>query len=150
VTIFYRGPCVHITHKVFEVRCPTVRTYLIAELRHIHVVVRTAVTPVTVSSARVGSTGVAGAVAVAIAVGHADGWEAFGSPVMMLGMVLLMIVSAAVSGACWWINPVREELVAEYRGELVTLFHSADPEVFGQVRRALMRAVERLDDTMGF
>jgi Family of unknown function (DUF6232) len=144
VTIFYRGPCVHITHKVFEVRCPTVRTYLIAELLDVYIVVDT---PASISSARVGSTGMAGAVAVAIALGHAGGWQALETPTTTLGMVALFIVSLAVSGACWWVNPVEQELVAVYRGQLVTLHRSADPEEFGQVKRGLMRAIERLEDT---
>lgn len=148
MTIFYRGPCVRITHKVFENRCPTRRSFHIEDLSEICVVVRGAGPPAPVGSARIGSTGVAGAVAVAIAVGHVEGWEAFESPVTMLGMVMLLVISLVVSGSCWLINPIEQELVAEHRGELVTLFRSPDPREFGQVRRALMRAVERLDDTM--
>jgi hypothetical protein len=147
MTIFYRGPCVRITHKVFENRCPTRRSFLIEELREVRVVTRAADAPAAVSSARAGSTGMAGAVAVAIAVGRTEGWAALESPVTMLGMVALLVVSVAVSGACWWINPVEQELVAEYRGQVVILYHSADPREFGQVRRGLVRALERLNDT---
>jgi hypothetical protein len=142
MTIFYRGPCVRITHKVFETRCPTYRSFLIAELRDVRVMERAADPPAAVNSARAGSTGVAGAMAVAIALGYAGGWQAL----TMLGLVVLLIVSMAVSGACWWISSTEHELVAVYRGELVTLHHSPDAEEFGQVSRALMRAIEQLDD----
>jgi hypothetical protein len=43
-----------------------------------------------------------------------------------------------------WRRPRRHELRADYRGISVTLFASADPRVFNQVRRALLRAVENL------
>ena len=39
-----------------------------------------------------------------------------------------------------WQQPY--ELWAVYRGQLVILFHTTDSRVFGQVRRALLRAIE--------
>jgi hypothetical protein len=145
MTIFYRGPCVRITHKVFETRCPIHRSFPLASLRRVRVVERVTDSQ-TLTSARVSSTGAAGAVAVAIVLGRTEGWEAFDSPITMLGMVLLLIVSVAVSGACWWVDSAELALVALYRGQPVILYASTDPQEFGQVRRALMRALQQLDD----
>jgi hypothetical protein len=93
MTIFYRGPYVRITHEVFENHSPTYRSFVLADLRRVRVVVPVA------------------------------------------------------AGARWWSNSQEQALVALYRGEHVTLYQNADPLQFGQVRRALMRAMERLDDT---
>jgi hypothetical protein len=38
------------------------------------------------------------------------------------------------------------EIRAVYRGQLICLFHTRDRQVFGQVQRALLRALERLED----
>jgi hypothetical protein len=38
------------------------------------------------------------------------------------------------------------EIRAVYRGQLICLFHTRDRRVFGQVERALLRALERLED----
>lgn len=38
------------------------------------------------------------------------------------------------------------EIRAFYRGQLIVLFHTRDRQVFGQVERALLRALERLQD----
>lgn len=147
MTVFYRGPCVRITHEVFETRCPRYRSYCIADLRAVAVLELTADPPPAVASARVGSTGMAGAVAVAIAIGQTEGWEATHASPTMLGLIVLLIASLVTSGACWLVRPVEQELVAEYHGVPVSLFRTADPRAFGQVRRALLRAIEALGET---
>jgi hypothetical protein len=146
MTIFYRGPCVRITHKVFQTRCPTYRSFLLANLRRVQVVERSADSAAAIRSAGVGSAGVAGALAVIAGFGHAAGVEAFDSPVAMLGMVLLFIVSAAVSGACLATHQAEHELVAVYHGQRVTLYKSTNLQEFGQIRRALARALQQLND----
>jgi hypothetical protein len=147
MTIFYRGPCVRITHKVFETRCPAYRCFLLDGLEQVRVVEWTIEPPAAIHSARIGSTSVAGATAVACALGQVEGWQALDSPVATFAMVAMLLASVAVSGACWRIGTVERELAAVYRGERVSLHRSGDQQEFAQVKRALLRALEQLADT---
>ncbi len=54
-------------------------------------------------------------------------------------LLLLACLVSYVSARRW---PAQREIIARYRGSLVTLFKSSDPTQFGQVARALQRAVE--------
>jgi hypothetical protein len=146
MTVFYRGPCALITHKVFETRCPVYQSFDLCDLYLVQVVERTAQPPATVSSARVGSTGVAGATAVALALGWTEGWPTFDQPVVGLATLALLVVSVAVSGACWRVRPVQLELAAIYHDRPVSLFQTTNELTFGQVKRALLRALESLGD----
>jgi hypothetical protein len=146
MAIFYRGPCARITHEVFERRCPPSRSFFLDELRQVHVVEWAVEPPAAVSSARIGSTSVAGAAAVAFALSQLEGWQALDSPVEKLALVALLVVSMAVTGACWRIDSVEYELAAHYRGEPVSLYRSPDAREFSQIKRGLLRALERLAD----
>lgn len=138
MTIFYRGHCVRITHQVLEIRCPFPRSFAIRDLRHVQVAER-ATDPPVLSAVRLGSTGVAGATAVTVGVG----WPALdSSPPLALVALGLLALSAAVSGACWGVRRIRYELIAVCRDRPVLLFRSSDTRVFGQVTRALARAIE--------
>ncbi|MEV6596572.1 DUF6232 family protein [Actinoplanes sp. NPDC051346] len=57
---------------------------------------------------------------------------------------LLPAIAAILAAtlACRRLYVPRMELWAEYRGSVAVLFSSTDPRVFGQVSRALTRAVE--------
>lgn len=147
MTIFYRGPCVQITHEVFETRCPVYQSFYLGDLWWVRVIEREAEPPAAVSSAKIGSTSVAGATAVIVALGWTQGWAAFDQPVVGLGTIVLLVVSVAVSGACLRVRPVELELAAVYRDQPVCLFRSTDGQTFGQVRRALLRALEQFGDT---
>jgi hypothetical protein len=141
MTVFYRGPGVRITHARFEVWSPTYRWFAIRDLRQVQVVERL-VDPAPVGPVRAGSTGVAGAAAVAVAVGS----QTTAPPALALALLALLAGSVAVSGACWRVRRVRQELVAVHRGRLVRLYRGTDPRTFGQVRRALTRALEQAGD----
>jgi hypothetical protein len=145
--IFYRGPCVLITHKVFETRCPVHRSYFLDELYQVCVVKWTVDPSAVIGSVRIGSSSVAGATAIALALSQVDNWQALASPLATAAMAVLLIVSVAVSGACWRVNAVEHELAAVYRGQPVSLYRSPDLREFGQVKRALVRALEQLSDT---
>jgi hypothetical protein len=145
MTIFYRGPCIIITHKVLETRCPTRQVFLLRDLCFVQVFEREAGAGAAVSSARVSSTGVAGAAAVALALGWTEGWPSFDSPVVALATIGLLIVSVGVSGACWRIRPIELELAAVYHDRPVCLLRTTDTQTFGQVKRALVRALETLE-----
>lgn len=146
MTIFYRGDGVRITHRVFEVWRPVFRSFALWDLTGVRSVERAVDPPALVSSVRHGSTGIAGATAVVAAIGWTEGWQAAESPVVAVALLSLLAVSVAVSGACWRITAVEQELVAAYRGAPVSLYRSTDTRAFGQVRRALIRALEQLDD----
>lgn len=152
MTVFYRGPCVHITHEVFQVRGPYQRKFAIRELSQVYVVQRAVQSGQTNRAVtHVRSAGLAGVAAVLAAV------AAIGGPVLdepsmsltALGVLALIGVvialSWAASGTCLWIRPTRVlQLWAVYHGQHVCLFESTNAQAFGQVKRALVRAVEHL------
>lgn len=146
MTIFYRGDGVRITHRVFEVWCPVFRSFALWDLTGVRIVERVVDPPALVSSVRRGSAGTAGATAIVAAIGWTEGWQAVEQPVAAVALLALLAVSVAVSGACWRITAVEQELVAAYRGAPVSLYRSRDARTFDQVRRALIRAFEQLDD----
>jgi hypothetical protein len=66
----------------------------------------------------------------------------------VLGWVLLALVVGAVVERTRrrWVAPPRQELWMDVGGRLVRLYSSDDPIEFGQVRRALQRAIEWNED----
>jgi hypothetical protein len=137
MTIFYRGPCIVITHRDFRVLRPCPRVFTIRELRRVHVVVLAgATTPVAV-----GSSGMAGVAVVVAATGGLD----LPMPLALVGGVLLF-AAAALAGACVRALSRQYELRAVYHGEPVLLFGTSDARTFGQVRRGLLRAIEQNPD----
>lgn len=147
MTVFYRGPCARITHEVLEVWCPTYRWFAIRDLSHVYTVEQATDPPPPIDSIKTGSTGVAGASALVIALGWATDWRTLDSPVLVLATLALLAVSIAVSGACWRIRASDYQLSAIYRGQPVRVYQTTDARTFGQVRRALLRALEQLHDT---
>lgn len=138
MTIFYRGHCVRITHKVIEVWCPIHQSFAIRDLSHVQVA-EWATNPPMIDAVRIGSTGAAGATAVAVGVG----WPALDtSPLLALAALGLLALSVAVSGACWQVRRTQYELVAVCHDRPVLLYRSSNARVFGQVKRALLRAIE--------
>jgi uncharacterized protein DUF6232 len=55
------------------------------------------------------------------------------------GAVLVPSLVASVCQRCW---PPRQELLARHHGKIVSLFASRDEREFGQVSRAVQRAME--------
>ena len=148
MTVFYQGPCAHITHEVFEARYPHYRCFKIRDIRHLYLA-RRATQPGASDRAqiRAGSAGLAGAAAVAAAVG----WPALSAtsmPAIAAGALATILILIAVSSfafaACVRVPPTRvHELWAVYRGRMTCLFDTTDERVFGQVKRALVRAMEQ-------
>ncbi|HET8661194.1 MAG TPA: DUF6232 family protein [Micromonosporaceae bacterium] len=141
MTLFYIGPRACITHEVFQVRWPSYRSFAIRELTNVHVV-RDWTDPVTVGAhqIRVASTWLAGTAAVATALG----WSVLHSPTVSILAFMILAVSLVVSGVCWRVRTVPYVLQATYRGELVRLCSIPDARTFGQVKRALVRALEQV------
>jgi hypothetical protein len=132
MTVYYRGPCARVTHEMFEVWCPRYRSIPIRELRDVRVV-RGGSDPIVVRS-----TSLAGAAAAAFAVS----WPFFDTPSTWIVGLGLVAASAAVSGACWRTRPRSYELWATVRTLQVPLFRTRDAQAFGQLQRALVRAME--------
>jgi Family of unknown function (DUF6232) len=65
-----------------------------------------------------------------------------GAPLAWLLTFPALLVPCAVGYVCARRWPAQYELLATYRGREVTLFTSRDEREFGQVTRALQRAVE--------
>jgi hypothetical protein len=129
---YYRGPTALITDRTIEVWYPCPLRFAIAELDDV-TVVRGAPDPLAVGTTRV--AGVSGVLAAVM-------WPFLHSPASWLVTLALVAVPVAVSGACWRLNHREWELHATYRGYRVRLFRSRDSQLFGQVRRGLMRAME--------
>jgi hypothetical protein len=136
MTVFYRGPRALITDQTFEVWCPQCCVFAIRELSHVWVV---EALPVRLTPVTVGSSGLAGSMAVVVSTGWSD------VPILMaVGMLIAAAVVAV--GSCLRVHPGRQELWAVYRGQVVSMFDSTDSREFGQVRRALARAIEYVTD----
>lgn len=146
MVVYYRGLCALITHEVFVVHCPTHQQFALRDLTHLRVIEQEA-DPPAVNAIRTGSTSVAGAVAIALGAGPVLGTQVYESPLMTLGLLAVLVLAIAVTGACWRPRTARYALVAAYRGRWVTLFRSTDEREFGQVKRALIRALQHLEDT---
>jgi hypothetical protein len=151
MTVFYEGPCAHITHEVFEARCPHHRYFMIRDIRRLYLAHRPAGSGAPGrSQIRAGSAGIAGAAAVAATIG----WPILDAtsmpPVATVGLATTLILGVASSmafAACVWVRPGRvHELWGVYRGRTVCLFGTTDARMFGQVKRALVRAIEQIED----
>jgi hypothetical protein len=136
MTVFYRGPNVRITHRTFEVLCPPRRLFALHELVRVYVVEIRHGRPTSLIA---GSSGLAGVAVVMVTTNTLD--------VVFPMVVLLGVAALAMTGACLR-APVRSyELRAIYRGEVVVLYATSHNREFGQIRRGLLRALERITDT---
>lgn len=153
MTVFYQGPLAYITHEVFETRSPHLRSFAVRDIGHLFQAHRTGGAAPTQdrTQVRAGSAGLAGAAAVITAIG----WPLLNSASMPavatvgLASVLIAVLVLSLLFAAWvWIRPVRvHELWAVYQGDMTCLFESTDEREFGQVRRALVRAMEQIEDS---
>ncbi len=130
--LYYRGPDVIVTDEVFEVRHPYYRRFLIDELAFVHVVRHERDDTVVISTRTA-----AGALVLV-----ATSWHLLRTVEAWLLAILLVAAPSALSGVCHRLRPRAQELRAVYRHYDVTLYLSSDPQVFGQVRRALARVLE--------
>lgn len=141
--VYYRGGYARITHEVIEVWCPDHRSYPIRELGGAWVE-RLGTQGIPPLGA--GSAGMAGAVAVVLALGRSAGWHAFDSPLALLAAVAIFVASVVTARACWRARSVCQRLIGIYRSREVILYQDSDPQRFAQVARALARAIERVED----
>ncbi|MET7400540.1 DUF6232 family protein [Dactylosporangium sp. NPDC005572] len=134
--LFYRGPRARITHCSFE----TGVHYRVADFARVWVVVpREPAVPLLEVSCSSGALAVVAVVATQPGAPHAVGW------------VFLLLTAGIAAGFVRRrrrARTARRELWAYIPGGgLVRIFTTADPVEFGQVRRALQRAIEWNEDT---
>ena len=129
---YYRGRAVLVTHEVFETRWPTQMRFRVANLHDVHVA--------RGSTARMAhrSFGATGALLFVVMAG----WPLLHPPTAFLVVVLLLAACGLVGGACYRRSQPQWELRATYNGDGVKLYSTTDLQTFGQVRRALVRALE--------
>jgi hypothetical protein len=132
MTMYYRGRLALITDEVFEVNFPYRHRYALRELQDIYVV-------------RGGrdllALGATGLVFVLL-VGVGLATPLLRTPQQWLTALVAVMLPAIVGGACGRLRRPRYELRATYRGDSIQLFSTSDAQVFGQVKRALIRAME--------
>jgi hypothetical protein len=131
--IYFRGPDALITHREFTCFRPQPQRFALRELHDPHIVIAEA----TGATPRVTYPATAAAAAVAAA-----GWPILGSaPVTLTGLAALAVLAGPIAG-CLRGRRHSYEVHAFYRGRCVCLFRTTDPRLFGQIRRALVRALE--------
>ena len=144
MTIYYRGRCARITHEVFEQKGLVPQSFKLTELRGIRVTRGAqAILDVGTPPVRLFSKYLAAPAAVAASAG----WLVFHSPPMFLAASLLLVSSLAAWVCCRPTAVRPYELWVLYRGQWTLLFAEPDRSVFGQVKRALGRAIEAQEDT---
>jgi len=137
-TVYYRSTDLVITDEVFAVWSPEPCVYVLDDVQGVHVV-RGAIHPFRIVLMTFGVLAVLGVVVA---------WPLIDST----GEYLLALVSVAappvVGSTSRALTPRRLRLVGRHQGIEVTFFSSSDMIVFGQVRRALMRAFEARSRSM--
>jgi len=135
MAVFYQGHTLAITSDAVEVWSPLYRRFSIRDLREIYVF-RGVASPVIVRGI--------GASAVTL-VATAVSWQFLQSMAVLLVGGLVVLATSMV--ATTWMRTSRPpwELRALYRGEDVQLYSTPDALTFGQVKRALVRAIEASD-----
>lgn len=129
---FYEGHTVVITQDVVEVWWPTHRRFRVEDIRGAYVS-RGASAP-----ARVRTVGT-----VALLFGAFAAVLPFVTPVPVWAVVgLTVVVLAGIGGIGLRPTPVSWELRAIHGGSDICIYQSTDTLVFGQVKRALVRAME--------
>ncbi len=129
---YYRGRTALITQEVFEVRGSEVQRFTIEDLYDVRAV-RGPIDPAARGSV------IAASVLLAVI---AISWQFLHSPVAWLAAVIVVAAPGAFGGAYMHMRPPVWELRATYRGTVVLLYGSPDAQTFGQVKRALVRALE--------
>ena len=144
MTVYYASRCARVTDEIFESRWPVSRRFPLSELRCPHTVHDTAIRQVAASTqVQVCSSGTFALSIMAAVVG----WPVFDMPAITAFGALAAALVAGLVMVARYQRRRPMEIRAVFRGELVCLYRSTNRFVWGQVRRALLRALERLEDT---
>lgn len=143
MTVLYRGPLAHITHEVYEAQVPVREAFPIRELRAIHIVQLSRRGYVRSTWVRFGSI----VIAVAAMVVAALSWQVVESSEVVVVALLVTTISSVATAGCVKAPEPPTEIRAIFRGRPVCLLQTNDRTMLGQVKRALVRALERNADS---
>lgn len=130
---FYQSPAVLVTTDVFQRGWPDPERFQVRDLRSVKVMVGR---PQRVTLNAVAGVGV-------VVVASATGWPLIeGRQGWIVVAAALAVAPSAMCGACLRRRQQVWELRAHYRGARVLLLRTSDERTFGQVKRALVRALE--------
>jgi hypothetical protein len=134
VVLYYDGPDARVTDTVLEVWRPYYQRFPIRDLYDV------------CYSVGLNRTGVRSRyVFIATLAMVCASWPFLRTMMDWIAAMSALVVSGVISQACVRAQPPELALRARYRGLQVELYASTDARVFGQVRRALGRSLERLD-----
>jgi hypothetical protein len=145
MTIFYLGPTARVTDQTFDSLWPVQRSFILSELSYPHTLLDRPVEMVVASTqVRVCSGG-----ALSLSVWAAvTGWPLFDRPAVTGAGLLVAILAGLVVAAARRVRRRPLEVRAMYRGQMVCVYTTTNRQTFGQVRRALLRALERQRDLL--
>lgn len=132
MVVFYRGHTLLITNDVVEVWWPRYQRFSVKDLSELYVF-RDVADPVVARG--IGASAV-------MFVATAASWQFMQSVAVVLIGVLVVLAPGVVGAACIRTRRRPWELRATHRGFDVQLYSSRDSLTFGQVKRALVRAME--------
>jgi hypothetical protein len=132
MTVFYRSQELLISREAFVPLFSPYR-FALADLSRIQVVRSTA----GQSGRRTATHAAVGALAAAVAVG-----ALVNAPRSWAIAIIAIIVTVAVVGVTHALRRPRWQLLATHRGTSICLYSTTDARTFGQVKRALVRALE--------
>jgi hypothetical protein len=130
--IYYHRSDVLITDEVFVWSTTPPRIFPVRELHQV-TLVRGDLDP----SRSVSAHAAGGALVLVVA-----SWPMLDHPAAFAAAALVLAIPTAASITCWRMRPRHWELRAIFHGHEVVLFASANETTFGQVARALRRALE--------
>ena len=141
MSVYYVGRNARVTETCIESKCPAYQAFPIRELEHIHTVRQVRIVAMAASHpVRVCSIGASGlAILVALA-----GWPLLDRPMVTVVGAVMLALGLTVATASARARRVPLEIRAFHRGRLVLLFSTTDRLVLGQVKRAILRAMDTL------
>lgn len=131
-TVYYRSTDLMITEEIFALWSPEPRVFVLDEVQGVHVV-RGSIHPARVVLLVIGVLAVFGVVVA---------WPVINSAGEYLFAFAAIVAPPMVGSTSRALTPRTLHLVGRHQGLQVTLFTSSDMLMFGQVKRALMRAFE--------
>jgi hypothetical protein len=139
MSVYYVGRTARVTDSYIESACPAYQSFPIDQLTYVHTVRQLAIVAMAASvPVQVCSVGASG-LGVLVAL---TGWPLLNLPMVTAIGAIVLAMAVALASASARARRVPLEIRAVYRGRLVCLFRTTDRLVLGQVRRALLRAMD--------
>lgn len=138
-TVYYRSTDLMITEEIFALWSPEPRVFVLDEVQGVHVV-RGSIHPVRIVLLVIGVLAVLGVIVA---------WPVIDSAGEYLFAFAAIVAPPMLGSTSRALTPRTLHLVGRHLGVEVTLFTSSDMLMFGQVKRALMRAFEARSRSLG-